>query len=79
MTRESRRHPEGNRLRRFFAGVTEYAFGARLGVVDPPLVDYLSTLLVRFVRSDEIYAVRSPTGRRLDQVADMLQSFKPRG
>jgi hypothetical protein len=73
MTRESRRHPEGARLRRFFAGVTEYAFGARLGVVDPPLVDYLSTLLVRFVRSDEIYSVRSPTGRRLDQVSDMLQ------
>ncbi len=38
-----------------------------------PLIDYLSGLLVRFVRNDEIFAVRSPTGRRLDQVADMLQ------
>jgi hypothetical protein len=43
-----------------------------MGVVDPPLIDYLSALLVRFVRNDEVFAVRSPTGRRLDQVADML-------
>src|SRR5688572_24594565 len=69
MIRDSRRET----LRRFFAGVTEYAFGCRLGVVDPPLVDYLATLLFRFARSDDIFAVRSPTGRRLDQVSDMLQ------
>lgn len=37
---------------RFFRGVTEYAFHTRLGVVDPPLVEYLSLLLVRFLRID---------------------------
>jgi len=37
---------------RFFRGVTEYAFHARLGVVDPPLVDYVAVLLVRFLRHD---------------------------
>lgn len=37
---------------RFFRGLTEYAFHARLGVVDPPLVDYVSLLLVRFLRND---------------------------
>lgn len=59
-------------LRRFFAGVTEYAFHARLGVADPPLVDYIAELLVRFVRSDELYPVRSIRGKRLMQVTDML-------
>jgi hypothetical protein len=59
-------------FRGFFAGVTEYVFQTRLGVVDPPLVDYLSELLVRFLRTDELYAVRSPSGERLTQVADML-------
>ena len=59
-------------LRRFFAGLTEYAFHSRLGVADPPLVDYLSELLVRFVRYDELYPVRSPRGERLVQVSDML-------
>lgn len=65
-------------LRRFFAGLTEYAFGCRLGIADPPLVDYVSDLLVRFLRSDDIFSVRTPTGRRLDQVADMLAEAEHR-
>ena len=37
---------------RFFRGLAEHAFHGRLGVVDPPLVEYVSSLLVRFVRGD---------------------------
>jgi hypothetical protein len=59
-------------LRRFFSGLTEYAFHTRLGVADPPMVDYVAELLVRFVRYDELYPVRSPRGERLVQVSDML-------
>ncbi|MBI2827631.1 MAG: hypothetical protein HYX69_23390 [Planctomycetia bacterium] len=59
-------------LYRFFAGLTEYVFQTRLGVVDPPLVDYLSVLLARFVRCDAIYDVRDLAGRRLEEVAQML-------
>ena len=65
-------------LRRFFAGLTEYAFHTRLGVTDPPLVDYLSELLVRFVRSDELYPVRTTRGERLVQVSDMLAEAQHR-
>jgi hypothetical protein len=65
-------------LRRFFAGLTEYAFAVRMGVVDPPLVDYVSEMLVRFVKSDAIYAARSPRGERLIQVADMLAEAQAR-
>jgi hypothetical protein len=43
-----------------------------LGVADPPLLDYISKLLARFVHCDAIYKVRSLSGNRLDQVADML-------
>lgn len=39
---------------RFFRGLTEHAFHARLGVVDPPLVDYVATLLIRSLRSDQL-------------------------
>ena len=53
-------------LRRFFAGATEYAFAVRMGVVDPPLVDYVSEMLVRFVKSDAIYGVRNPARRAAD-------------
>jgi len=63
--------PQGS-LHRFFAGVAEYAFQTRLGVADPPLVEYMAGLLSRFVHFDAIYNVRNLAGRRLDEVADML-------
>ena len=65
-------------IRRFFTGLTEYAFHARLGVADPPLVDYIAELLVRFVRCDELYRVRSVRGQRLMQVTDMLAEAQHR-
>jgi hypothetical protein len=65
-------------VRRFFTGLTEYAFHARLGVTDPPLVDYIAELLVRFVRNDELYPVRSVRGQRLVAVADMLAEAQHR-
>ena len=37
---------------RFFRGLAEYAFHTQLGVVDPPLVDYVAVLLIRFLRHD---------------------------
>ncbi len=67
-----------SRAQRFFAGITEYTFHARLGVVDPPLIDYLSSLLTRFIHSDSIYSVRSPTGKRLLEVAEMLSEAQQR-
>jgi hypothetical protein len=65
-------------IRRFFAGLTEYTFHSRLGVADPPLVDYIAELLVRFVRCDELYRLRSVRGQRLVQVADMLAEAQHR-
>ncbi|HZU36075.1 MAG TPA: hypothetical protein VFA18_09210 [Gemmataceae bacterium] len=69
-------------LRRLFAGITEQTFLTRLGVGDPPLVDYLSSLLSRFVHADAIYRLRNAEGRRLEEVADMMleaQSLPPEG
>jgi hypothetical protein len=56
---------------RFFRGVTEYAFHTRLGVVDPPLVDYVSLLLVRFLRNDAVARTTAPTATPTD-VARLL-------
>jgi hypothetical protein len=67
-----------SRAQWFFAGITEYTFHTRLGVVDPPLVDYLSGLLTRFIHCDAIYSVRSPTGHRLVEVAQMLSEAQHR-
>ena len=65
-------------LRHYFAGLAEFVFESRLGVADPPLVDYLSQLLERFIRSDAVYKVRTPEGRRLGEVGEMLHDADAR-
>lgn len=57
---------------RFFRGLTEYAFHARLGVVDPLLVDYVALLLVRHLRLDRVAAVPGVGGEEPPEVTKML-------
>lgn len=68
----------GGTLARFFSGVCEYVFQGRLGVADPPLVDYLSDLMLRFARLDTVHRVRNPAGRPVLQVVDMLSEAESR-
>jgi hypothetical protein len=63
-------------LRHYFTGLTEQTFMTDLGVADPPLIDYLSTLLSRFVHIDAIFKLRSGAGKRLEEVADMLMEVE---
>ncbi len=58
-------------LRRFFSGLTEHTFMDALGVGDPPLIDYLSQLLARFIHMDALERLRG--GQALEQVAHMLR------
>ena len=64
--------PGRNSLQNYFAGLTEFAFEMQLGVVDPPLVDYITGLLTRFSHFDGIYCEKNLFGRPLVQVSDML-------
>jgi hypothetical protein len=69
-------------LRRLFAGITEQTFINALGVADPPLIDYLSLLLSRFIHLDAIYRLRDSKGRRLEEVIDMMleaEALPPEG
>ncbi len=59
-------------LRRLFAGLAEHAFFSHLGVADPPLIDYLSALLTRFIHTNEVYRLRGSAGRPLTELADMV-------
>jgi hypothetical protein len=59
------------RIEQYFAGLTESTFLTELGVIDPPMVDYISDLLVRFVRSDVVHRVRSVTGRPVLTLTEM--------
>lgn len=64
--------PVEHPLRRLFAGLAEHAFLSHLGVADPPLIDYLSSLLSRFVHFDAVYRLRDGGGQPLTEVVDML-------
>ena len=59
-------------LERFFRGLTEHAFHGRLGIVDPPLVDYVATLLVRFIRHDHLRVLPGAEPVPCDDVSHML-------
>jgi|SRR5262245_46439849 len=59
-------------LRRMFAGLTEHAFFSHLGVADPPLIDYLSTLLTRFIHNDDLYRLRGSSGQPLTELVQMV-------
>lgn len=59
-------------LARYFAGICENVFEGELGVADPPLIDYLTDLMIRFVRSDSLSRVRDTAGRPIEDVVGML-------
>lgn len=65
-------------LRRYFAGMAEQTFQTQLGVADPQLTDYISDLLIRFVRSDAVYRLRNLAGRQLREVAEMMVEAEQR-
>jgi aminopeptidase N len=53
-----------------------------LGVADPPLTDYLSELLSRFISMDAIFRLRALGGQRLEEVAAMIleaEAMPPEG
>jgi hypothetical protein len=52
--------------------LTEQTFISALGVADPPLTDYLSELLSRFVSMDALFRLRDLSGKRLEEVVAMI-------
>ena len=62
-------------LRDMFAAFTEHAFQVDLGIADTRLTDYLTDMLLRFIRFDAIFRFRSTVGRRLEDVAEMMSKY----
>ena len=70
--------PNRSAMHRYFAGLAEATFQTQLGVVDPPMIDYLSDLLIRFVRNDAVHSVRSVNGQPLLSVTEMVSEATQR-
>jgi hypothetical protein len=64
--------PDGHPLRRMFSGLAEHAFFSHLGVADPPLTDYLSGLLTRFLHFDAVYRLRNEAGKPITELTEMV-------
>ncbi len=67
-----------NRLRHFFAGLSEHVFQSRLGVVDPQLTDYITDMLLRFMRSDDLHRILRRRGCELNDIARMISEAEQR-
>jgi hypothetical protein len=65
-------------VHRYFAGLAENTFQSELGIVDPFLIDYLSAMLVRFVRSDVVHRIRGISGKPLMSVPEMVAEASAR-
>jgi hypothetical protein len=65
-------------LRDMFAALTEHTFQVDLGIADTRLTDYLTDMLLRFVRFETIFRFRSTIGRRLEEVAEMMLEAEQR-
>jgi hypothetical protein len=65
-------------IAKYFAGLAENTFHSQLGVVDPPLIDYVTDLLIRSIRNDMVHRIRSVTGRPLLSVQEMVAEASER-
>jgi hypothetical protein len=68
----SRKISTNHPLRKLFGVLTERSFSERLGWYDAGVVSYVSSLLVDFTQADHLYKIRTQTGRRLEEVGEML-------
>lgn len=62
-------------LKQLFSGLVEHAFQTELGICDPAVADYVSDLLIEFVRMDELSIARDAAGRPVAEVAELISRF----
>ena len=70
--------PNRSTIERFFSGLSEYIFQSKLGVVDVQLIDYLSDMMLRFIRIDSLNRVRRSNGRPATELFQMLSEAEKR-
>lgn len=75
---ERRKNEREQVIDRYFAGIAENTFHTQLGVVDPPLVNYVTNLLIRFVRLDNFYRVRSLSGQPIMDIHELVNEATQR-
>ncbi len=70
--------PESSTIERFIRGINEFIFHTKLGVADVQLVDYVSDMMLRFVRVESLYSLRQSDGMRTKHVVQMISEAERR-
>ena len=63
------------KLQDFFSRTLSSTF-PELGIRDPVIIQYISGVLAQFARTDDLYRIRSATGRRLELITEMLMELQ---
>ncbi|MFQ5429911.1 MAG: hypothetical protein ACE5E1_06335 [Phycisphaerae bacterium] len=64
--------PPDHPLHRWFAALVETSFQESVGISTPAVLDYLTGLLTEFIHMERINLLRDGSGRRVEEVAEML-------
>jgi hypothetical protein len=64
--------PEHHPLRELFGSLAENVFAEKLGWPDFKVTEYVSTLLVEFTRSDQLYRIKNSRGDCVEAVVELL-------
>ncbi|MBN2563141.1 MAG: hypothetical protein JXQ75_19640 [Phycisphaerae bacterium] len=64
--------PKNHPIRRWFAGLVEDNFQQQIGLSDPRVLNYLVELLTEFIHIERINTLRDGSGRRVEDIAEML-------
>jgi hypothetical protein len=68
---------EGHPLRRLFAELITKVFYRQIRHYDSEMTQYLTDLLTEFTHVDRLHKIRDASGRRLDDVGEMLIESNP--
>lgn len=69
---------QGGILCRYLSGLSEHVFQTCLGIADPSVADYISDLLIRFTRLDQLQSSRPADGTSLQTLEELLREARQR-
>ncbi|MCG8405999.1 MAG: hypothetical protein MI923_12455 [Phycisphaerales bacterium] len=64
--------PQDHPLRRWFAALIETSFQEEIGISEPSVLEYLTELLTGFIHMERINLLCDGSGRKIEDVAEML-------
>jgi len=66
--------PQDHPLHRWFAALVEASFQERIGLASAGLLDYVTDMLTEFIHVERINLIIDGSGRRIEDVAEMLSA-----